>query len=268
MKYIFFILFPFYLFCQTEQQEKLSIRKNSNISVSGSEPSVKTQIREETRYNKNTVSQNNINQLWYFDNLNNDWQSPIGGFRSFYPYFYYDRFGLRHPSRIYNMNDGTKQEIKKTRQHWRLGLSFNTKNQIGGWIGYGNSKFILVEYSSFINNDESSFIPGLTMDKVLSWNDKKLDDISLGGTLYVGGGLKFNQFGVYICPGYSWEINNYQYFDEFYILSNNGKYSFPNYERNFFTGKIGVIMDYKFLTTKLDYNPFENYINLGVGIVL
>ena len=79
--------------------------------------------------------------------------------------------------------------------------------------------------------------------------------------------MKTGLVGFYLMPGYGWEINNFQYFDELFILSNNGKYSFPNYKENYFTGKVGLLFDIKNVSVKFDYNPFREHMGFGLGIV-
>lgn len=260
---ITFIL-PLFILCQSEREEKLQFRNSTSqksYSVETETIHKKSERQNNIIYNTNHFRVFNDNSRWI------QWGAPLYSYNQFIPSHYYDRFGLRQPSRTYVERDGSRKLVQGVKQHFRFGLSYNTKNQLGGWFTYGNQKFFILEYSSYISSDETSFLPNLTMDKVISWQDKRLDDILLGGTIYMGGGYKFNKIGIHIMPGYYWEIKNYQYFDEFYILSNNGRYSFPNYDKSNFTAKFGVIYDYKTMTLKSEYNPFQNYINTGIGIV-
>lgn len=275
MKKLIFVLtfIPFLVFSQNEKNEKMAFRNGTKPSQSNStESSQKTNIREDNLSRKKQTFGNPtiFEPVYYdYDRLNwIRWGAPISGYSHFYPMYYYDRFGFRQPARVYVYGDNKRDTVRRERQHWRLGLSYNTDNQLGGWVTYGNKRFFMVEYMSYLTSDQSSFVPNLTMDYVMSWNDKRLEDITYGGVVYMGGGFKINKFGVYIMPGYGWDRNNFQFFDEFYILSNNGKYSFPNYNENYFTGKIGGIYDNKYLSAKIDYNPFRNNVNFGIGIVL
>lgn len=270
---IFLFFLPTVTFTQTEKEQKLSIRNHVITIPSTSTEKTEKTIVKRSSYSEDRQTFNNENifqPVTYYDydrwNWVN-WGAPTFGFRGFIPSYYYDRFGLRQPSRIYTMDNGEKMTVKGVKKHWRFGLSYNTINQLGGFISYGNKTYLIAEYSSYIPNDESSFIPNLTMDKVLEWEDKKLDDIFYGGSVYIGCGIKVNSFGIYVMPGYTWTTQNFQFFDEFYILSNNGRYSFPNFSENSVTAKVGILYDYKLLTTKIDYNPFRNYINFGVGFI-
>lgn len=277
MKNILIVLLFLPSFClsQSERDEKLRFKSGQSQHVT---QSTESQQKITHKTHNNLSSQREIFQTGpnilmpnrYYDDLEwrwRNWGAPISGVVGYTPSFYYDRFGFRQPSRIYRMSDGEQKVVKGDKTHWRLGLSINTKKQLGGWLSVGNQRFFIGEYTSYVSNDQSSFLPSLTMADVIPWNDQRLDEIKLGGELYLGAGIKLSSFGLYIMPGYGWERNNFQFFDELFILSNNGKYSFPNYDDRYFTGKLGIIYDYKMITTKMDYNPFRNNINFGAGII-
>lgn len=275
--FLILLLFPILLSSQSERDAKLSIRNNSKTfdnTISNTETQSKI-----THRNNNSNSNIGFDRdiPWYgivnnYDPLNMNrwlmWGAPRYGFIDYSNSFYYDRFGLRQPMRIYNMKNGDKVTVNGTKNHYRFGMSYNSNSQLGVWVSMGNKVFVITELSFYINQDQSSFLPNLTMDQVIPWNDMRLDDIKNGGAFFLGCGLKLNKFGLYLQPGYGWENNNYQFFDELFILSNNGKYSFPNFNENYFTGKVGGVIDFKYLTLKMDYNPFRNNIGVGVGIIL
>ena len=74
--------------------------------------------------------------------------------------------------------------------------------------------------------DKSTYYPEITRDVALPWKDVRLNDITKGGTLFVGLGQKFGRTGIFGALGIVTERIRYQYFDETYILANNGNYSF------------------------------------------
>lgn len=272
MKNIFILLlfvFPIFAFSQSEIDQKRAKRFGSNnTQITNTESNQKKQEKDNTIYRNNRVNQiYHPSPYFYHDNWLR-WGAPAYGFSNFYPIYYYDRFGLRQPGRIYEYNTGKKDTIKGEKLHWRFGLSYNTKNQMGGWLSVGNNKLFMMEYCNYISNDESYFYSDITMSEVKSWDDEQLKDIQLGGVIYLGGGIKFNNLGIYLMPGYGWDKRNYQFFDELYILSNNGKYSFTNYDKKYLTGKFGLLFDYKYVSSKLDYDPFRNTLNFGFGVVL
>lgn len=271
---ILLFLIPIIGFSQTEREDKLRIKRGGPTATAQTSETQQKILKREEYYSQQKQSfetNNNVfNGNTYFNNYDWRWRmwgAPMSGFVNYTPSFYYDRFGLRQPSRIYRMANGEEKTVKGEKTHWRLGLSYNTDNQLGGWVTTGNKTFFIAEYCSFVPNDQSSFVPGLTMDYVITWNDRQLDNIVNGGVIYGGAGVKTGVIGIYLMPGYGWESNNFQFFDELFILSNNGKYSFPNFQENYFTGKFGVLADIKTLSIKLDYNPFRNNLNFGAGIV-
>ena len=267
---LLFLLLPSFLISQTEREQKLYIKHGTYSSPQNNEQSSKIVQRDNSyAYKQQTFNNNSfINRNPSYDHSRSRWAgwgAPYN-YNNFIPFYYYDRFGLRHPGRIYN-SGGKQDTVKGQKTHWRVGLSYNTDNQLGGWVTVGNKNFFMFEYCSYLDNDQSSFLPNITMDEAISWNDRRLDDIVIGGGVYAGGGIKFNSLGVYIMPGVGWDRSNFQFFDELFILSNNGKYSFPNYSDTYFTGKVGIIYDYKMLSTRMDYNPFRQYITFGLGLV-
>lgn len=276
MKTLFvFLLCPFILFSQTEKEAKLKVRDNltSSVTTNSSERNSKIVQKDNSIYYKKQTFNNNSwhsPQTYYDFNRYRwvGWGAPTFGYVNYIPSYYYDRFGLRQPSRIYNMSNGDKLTVNGVKNHYRVGLTFNTDSQLGVWGSVGNKTFLITELSFYLDNDQSSFLPNLTMDEVIPWNDMRLNDIVNGGVFYIGAGFKTSKFGFYLMPGYGWGSHNFQFFDELFILSNNGKYSFPNYNENYFTGKLGALVDYKMGTFKLDYNPFRQNVSFGIGVIL
>jgi hypothetical protein len=271
------IIFLFIFICtttfgQSEKDEKLNKINKTKINNTESTEKI-TQRNNNYNQTKSTyiipnntrptsIYRNNSYYNWW------SWGAPYSGFIGFSPSFYYDRFGMRQPMRVYEMSDGSKKNIKGKKTNYRLGLGYGYKNNLSFWSTIGKKSFFMVEYSDIIQNDQSTFYYNITMDEVIRWQDRRLDDITHGGAIYLGGGTKFSKLGAYIMGGYAWEIKNFQFFDELYLLSNNGKYSIRDYDNKFFTGKVGLIYDYKYLTIKSDYDLFRNIINLGFGVVI
>ncbi len=263
-------------YAQSEREQKLSKIGKSNITSNRSQLTESSQkIVERDRYSNQSRQTFESHGTPFNSHLYRNsgyynwlmWGAPYSGFVDFYPSFYYDRFGFRQPARVYQMADGTTKKVEGKKTHYRLGIGYGYKNDFSFWGSIGKKTFFIAEYSDIITNDRSSFMPYVTMDEVILWGDKQLETIKSGGTIYAGGGTKISKFGFYLMGGYSWETQNLQFFDELYILSNNGRYSIRDYKRNFLTGKLGLIYDYKYLSIKTDYDIFRNVINLGCGII-
>jgi len=130
----------------------------------------------------------------------------------------------------------------------------------------GDRGYFIAEYSQIFQRDESLFYPDLTMDKVLPWNDQKLEDIQKGNIVYLGFGKKISRTGFHASIGFGRAEKRYQFFDELFILSNNGKYSIREFDENFFTVKIGALHDFGRGTLKIDYDPIRKMGFFGAGV--
>lgn len=270
---LFLVLFSNLLSAQNERDEKLSKRFNSKpTTTTNNEANEKITTRNNT-YQTNTYepSRNTYRRPIIYNDFDYNWVrwgAPYNNFLYYTPSFYYDRFGFRQPRRVYYMSDGNKQTIDGEKTNYRIGVGYGYKDNLSFWASVGKRNFFIIEYSTIIEDDKSSFMTNVTMDDVIRWQDKRLEDIRHGGTIYMGGGRKFSKLGGYIMAGYGWETHNLQFFDELYILSNNGRYSIRDYDEKYFTAKVGMIYDHKYISLKTDYDLFRNVFNVGLGVTI
>ena len=194
------------------------------------------------------------------------WGAPSWGFNYWSPGFYYDTWGYRQPMRIYHYENGKKDTIRGKKTNVSFGLQTTTSRGVGGFLTLGDRKYFIVDFNSRNPKNMSVFYRNVYLDQVILWNDKRLEDINKEWSLYAGLGKKFNRTGVHLMLGYIKEDNYYQYLDETYILSNNGRYSIINFSRDYLSAKIGVLHDLKKVTLKGDYDPFRNDFTFGLGI--
>lgn len=263
-------------FSQTERDVKLSIRTNTPSQSSSSQSRItsteifdKQQIRRENERPKTIFIPNpppawggigGWNQ-WY------RWGAPYS-FNSFYDWDVYDRWGYRRPARIFQLSDGRRDTVLSKKNKVRLGINFSTNNEIGGWVTIGNTVYFKGQFNKIISSDRSEFYnnPDVNFYNASSvWNDKRLEDITKGWSVYLGVGREFKYFGVNLSLGIGNEQENYQFFDELYILSNNGNYSFKNFVDNYVSTSIGITHDYKFLSISADFDPLRKTFWLGTG---
>lgn len=195
----------------------------------------------------------------------NSWGAPLLGWNYWEPNWYYDNWGYRQPSRVYVYKDGKVDTIKGQKVRVSLGLQGN-QSEMGGFLTLGGKTFFIAEYQRSYQRDRSTFYSDLTRDVVIPWDDKRSTDIKKGSSVFAGVGQRFGRTGVFGALGVVNERNRYQYFDELYILSNNGYYSFPNYRDAYIALKFGVLHDLKGATLKLDYEPNRNLITGGLGV--
>jgi hypothetical protein len=271
---LFLMLCSNLLIAQNERSEKLGKKFNSTptTTTNSSERSEKVTNRNNTYRTQTYETPRNTYQrpIIYngFDYNWVRWGAPYNDFLFYTPSFYYDRFGFRQPMRIYQMSDGNKKIVNGEKMNYRIGVGYGFKDNLSFWASVGKRNFFMVEYSTILESDKSSFMSNVTMDDVIRWQDERLEDIRYGGTIYMGAGRKFSKFGAYVMGGYGWETHNLQFFDELYVLSNNGRYSIRDYNEKYFTAKLGAIYDHKYISLKTDYDLFRNIFNVGFGITL
>jgi hypothetical protein len=108
----------------------------------------------------------------------------------------------------------------------------------------------------------------LTLDRVLPWDDRKLADEISTNMFSVGIGRKIDKrVGVHLSLGIGSEERRFKYYDEMFVLSNNGEYTFPNYRKTITTVKIGTIIDIsRNFVTKLEGDLGRGCISYGLGL--
>lgn len=287
MKKLIFLLFlPILAFSQTtERQQKEQVRSSGTYNPSPSLPQTqrpsyfqqnneflqKNSVREQ---NRTYYNRNNQKQVIVYDPFMNyggwGWNrwNPMFGWNSYHPYFWYDNWGYRNPGRVYIYENGVRDTIKRESIHGTFGIQYNTYNEFGAWATIGKKTYFIVEFSKTNNNNMASYYPLLTLDKVLPWNDRKLADEVSTNMFTVGLGKKIDKrVGVHLGLGFGNETRRFKYFDEMFVLSNNGEYTFPNYKKSVMTLKIGTIIDVsRSLTTKLDVDVARGCISYGLGL--
>ena len=279
--FTFFLLIPFLSFSQSERSQKIETRNTGTYRSQPSQSSTPTYTtprsseysqkqfeRSDNRYQPRP-SRNNINHPGiFYGNRWDLWGAPMFGYNYWYPGYWYDPFGYRQPARIYYYDNGRADTIKGKATRVSFGIQYSTNKNIGGFVTIGNKGYFIADYSTFFQKDESSYYPDLTKDKVIPWGDQKLEDLYSGGALYLGAGKRFARTGFHVMVGFGRETKRYQFFDEMFILSNNGKYSILNYTDNFTTIKFGVIHDFKRASIKIDLDPIRKNTSIGLGVNL
>jgi len=276
---LLFLFLPIFGFSQTERDQKATMRNNTQnpttntqTRVNSSEIFQKQEIRKESQNPRQTTI--NHQQPIYGDswgrtrwNSWNRWGAPYS-YMNYYDWDFYDRWGYRRPARIYQYSDGKKDTIVSKKTKTRLGINFSTNNQVGGWITVGNAFYFKGQFSKIISQDRSEYYthPDVNFYNANSvWNDQRLENITKGWSLYLGVGREFKNIGVNLSLGVGRETENYQFFDEYYQLSNNGKYSFKNFVDDYVTMSLGVTHDFKFLSISGDFDPIRKTFWLGTG---
>lgn len=289
------LISPIFLHSQSlERQQKQSVRDFGTYSPSsgGFSPSTsqrnnfnnnefsqKYSAREQNRqyYNRN----NNRNVIidpywnswgwgwgmndWYWGMYR--WNAPFG-WNNYQSFVWYDNWGYRNPGRVYVYENGKKDTVKIKPLHGSFGVTYSQVPELGGWFTLGREIYLIADYSESFQPDYSMYYPLLTLDKVIPWGDSKLNDQLNTRVFSIGAGKMFSKrLGLNVQFSFVKEQKKFKYFDETFILSNNGEYTFPNYSRNFQTIKLGGI--YNFSTSfnsKIDYDLERKLWSFGLGV--
>lgn len=273
---VFLLTFSLFAHAQVERAQKEAIRnqtvapRQQTQSIPSREYSQKQDVRSyNQRPDNNWNPRNRPGMGWndpYFRRWNT-WGAPLYGFDFWTPGFYYDPWGYRNPYRIYHYPGGRADTVKGKPTRVSFGIQ-GSRNMAGAWLTVGNKGYFIVDYSQFIQPDESTFYPNLTMDKVIPWGDEKLENIWSGRSVYMGLGKKFGRTGLHAMVGFGREREKYQFLDEMYVLSNNGKYSILVSDQNYIGTKLGILHDFKRATLKFDYETTRRRAFFGIGINL
>jgi len=258
---------------QSERDQKLNIRTGTTSATgsglsrtSSSELFQKQQIVNDSKKpSLPPIYNSNPGMIGW--NRWNRWGAPYS-FLGYDEFWMWDRWGYRYPVRVYQTNDGRRDTVSSKKTKTRLGLSLSTDNEIGAWITIGRAIYFKGQFHSLISSDKSEFynVPEVNFyNATVGWDDQRLDDIVKGWSVYLGVGREFKHFGLNLSLGIGQDRNNFQFFDEYYVLSGNGKYSFKNFVDDYVSLSVGLNHDYEFLSVSADFDPIRKNFWLGVG---
>lgn len=272
---------PFLLFSQSERMQKQSFRnpqisnehRGALLQSIQSRPPISEYQQKQSAKRQNYVTIDNNRPGRYFVPYSywgtgwgwNNWGAPMFGWDYWTPMYYWNDWGYRQPARIYVYDNGKRDTIRGKKPIMSLGIQ-TSDIQTGGFFTIGNKHYFIVEFQTNNKKDLSTFYRDITMSDARGWGDLKMADITKINTTYLGIGKRFKRSGIHLSLGFNSESSNYQYFDELYVLSNNGRYSFPNYRSNFTSLKLGALHDAKIVTFKGDYDLTNRRVIIGAGV--
>jgi hypothetical protein len=207
------------------------------------------------------LSYNNRRGQYYvpfYDGRWNRWGAPMYGYNYWTPGIYYNDWGYRKPARIYVYDNGKRDTVKGKPTNFSFGVqSVSFKNQIGGWATIGDRIYFITEYNSTINKDNSTYFP---YGKITQVDFPMVDDLVSVNSFYIGLGKKINKTGFHIMVGTINENVKYRGKDDI------GFITFPKYNNQYASIKVGVIRDFKNTTLKIDLDPTTKSATLGFGL--
>lgn len=278
-------LLPMMVFGQTEKEQKQQIKNGGTTQSSPTRPqpqqstqeiNQKREIRSNSTRNPNFNTPPNYNfpprwnsgfgPVWY-SNRWNRWGAPLN-YHHYNDFYYSDRWGYRTPARVYYYKNGGQDTIISKQNKVRLGLNLSSNKEIGGWFTVGRDIYFKTSFNRTVSEDKSTFYnhPGVNFyNSTVVFSDKRMEDITKGWSVYFGVGREFKNLGVNMSLGFGQDVENYQFFDEYYELSNNGRYSFRNFVDNYTTLSVGLTKDIKSLSLSTDYDPIRKQFYFGLG---
>lgn len=174
-----------------------------------------------------------------------------------YPYFWYDDFGYRNRGVVHIYENGRRDTIRHKKPILSFGLQYSTNRQVGGFFTIGNKGYLIAEFNSTYERDNSTFFP---YGRITQVDFPLVKDLVKINSFYVGVGKRIKRTGVHFMVGRVNEIVRYRGKDDI------GYITFPKYNDHFMTVKMGVLHDLKNTTIKFDFDPIQKNATFGLGI--
>jgi hypothetical protein len=187
----------------------------------------------------------------------NMWGAPGFGWNFWQPSWYWNDWGYRQPARIYVYDNGKRDTIRGKKPVISFGIQRTTDNQIGGFFTIGNKGYLIAEYNSSVERDNSTFFPFGNITQV---DFPMVNDLVQRNSFYIGAGKRIKRTGVHFMVGTVSEDVKWRGRDDL------GYITFPKYLDRFTTLKLGALHDYKNFTIKVDYDPIINNGTFGLGV--
>lgn len=243
---VLFLLIPISLFSQNEVDEK--VRKRSQRSV----PSYSSPSEGNTVF----IPNNQPTVIYPYNNFYNPYN----------PYIPYNVNRSRYYGNdYYNGHSGYR---KPSNFDTRLGLvgGLSTPSSIGLYGTIGRDNFIYLSYEGS-KISEYEHYDNISYEDVVSWNDTYVGDFEryTSFTVAIGNEL-FENVSHYAGVNLSKVDKDLVFFDELFILSNNGEYSINDTTKRDFGLVYGLLFDIKkFSVGPSVYFLGNTRINLNLG---
>ena len=272
---LLFLLFSFTLFAQSEKEQKIQKKVESNQSSTSSSSSSSS--------TNNSSSNWNTNNNW---NNNNHWNSRRYNNRYYYDPYYYpnSRWGWNNPrlrrygrSNTYSTSNSSNlsNRIPRTYPKLILGLGVsssiisNRPATVGGRFIAGNEKYYVFFGIERSQPNPYTFYDNIDLWDVLGWDDY-VEDYYYSNNTYFGIAVHAgDNFYPHLSFGNVTSTRYLLCMDETFVLSSDGNYTILG-ERKL-TSTFGVGLDYKYnhllFTSTLGLTG-PNRLSLGINFTL
>ena len=244
---------------ETPRVQQSVPQRNEDVSNWRSQPPSRGYDRPiRTRPGSNIIVRDPFFNDWGWGwNRWNMWGAPTFGWNYWNPGFYLNDWGYRQPARVYIYDNGKRDTIKGKKPVISFGIQKTTDNQVGGFFTIGNKGYLIMEYNSSVERDNSTFFPYGNITQV---DFPMVDDLVQKNSFYIGVGKRIKRTGVHFMIGSVSEDVKWRGRDDL------GYITFPKYLDRFTTMKVGALHDFKNLTIKFDYDPIINSKTFGLGV--
>jgi len=124
----------------------------------------------------------------------NMWGAPGFGWNFWQPSFYWNDWGYRQPARIYVYDNGKRDTIRGKKPVISFGIQKTTDNQVGGFFTIGNKGYLIMEYNSSVERDNSTFFPYGNITQI---DFPLVNDLIQRNSFYIGAGKRIKRTGVH-----------------------------------------------------------------------
>jgi hypothetical protein len=187
------------------------------------------------------------------------WGAPMFGWNYYQPMWYFNDWGYRQPARVYVYENGKRDTIRGKKPIINFTLNKTTNKQIGVSFTVGNKNYFIMDFVSTYEPDKSTFFPNGRITQV---DFPLINDLVKEKTIYFGFGKRHKKIGFHTMIGFGNERVLWRGKDAI------GEITFPKYNTNFTTMKIGVMKDFNNITIKFDHDPIRKYSQFGLGLNL
>ena len=179
-------------------------------------------------------------------------QSPV-----FYPNNYYSSWNPYVPYRTRNDNGifnrrNSKNQVDSNRKPLNVSLGFTVgagrellSPSSGLFLTLGGETFIYLSYESSSDNPYEHY-DNITFEEVMSWGDEKVDEFESYSSFGIGvGGELYKNISQYAGISIYGRDRDLVYYDEYFLLSDNGEYSINDKDETNFNLIYGLKFDYE-----------------------
>jgi hypothetical protein len=235
-----------------------SVPQRNNVSSWRNESPREFNRPQRTRPGSNIIVRDPFFNDWGWGwNRWNMWGAPGFGWNFWQPSWYFNDWGYRQPARVYVYDNGKRDTIRGKKPVISFGIQKTTDNQVGGFFTIGNKGYLIMEYNSSVERDNSTFFPYGNITQI---DFPLVNDLVQRNSFYIGAGKRIKRTGVHFMIGTVSEDVKWRGRDDL------GYITFPKYLDRFTTMKVGALHDFKNLTIKFDYDPIIDNKTFGLGV--